>query len=168
MVNSETDLSSSLTKSSSRVLFESILVEMSVINRHPVSLIGKCSTWFQWSVKAWGSSSYKYICTRDVLWITRVMRSEEHVRPRLPAPSLSKTIIQENQRSEMETGGNMRDRGSVIMESPGPWHLRWSCELINTNNWGHHGPHEEAFSNVGTLFWFPCVVRALLKEKMGC
>ena len=35
------------------------------------------------------------------------MRSEEHVRPR----PLSKTIIQETQRSEMETGGNMRDRG---------------------------------------------------------
>ena len=139
MVNSETNLSSSLTKSSSRVLFESISVEMSVINCHPVSLIGKCSTWFQWSVKVWGSSSYKYICTRDVLWITRVMRSKEHVRPR-PRP-LSKTIIQATQRSEMETGGNMRGGSqSVIMGSPESWHMRWSCELINsiyTNNSGH-------------------------------
>ena len=114
---------------------------MSVINCHPVSLIGKCSTWFQWSVKVWGSSSYKYICTRDVLWITRVMRSKEHVRPR-PRP-LSKTIIQatQTQRSEMETGGNMRGGSeSVIMGSPGSWHMRWSCELINsiyTNNSGH-------------------------------
>ena len=35
------------------------------------------------------------------------MRSEEHVRPR----PLSKTIILETQRSEMETGGNMREGG---------------------------------------------------------
>ena len=58
--------------------------------------------------------------SRDVLWITRVMRSKEHVRP-APAP-LIKTIIQETRRpgdAEMETGGNMsRDSESAIMGSP--------------------------------------------------
>ena len=59
--------------------------------------------------------------SRDVLWITRVMRSKEHVRP-APAP-LIKTIIQETTPrpgdAEMETGGNMsRDSESAIMGSP--------------------------------------------------
>ena len=173
MVNSETNLSSSLTKSSSRVLFESISVEMSVINCHPVSLIGKCSTWFQWSVKVWGSSSYKYICTRDVLWITRVMRSKEHVRPR-PRP-LSKTIILATQRSEMETGGNMRGGSqSVIMGSPESWHMRWSCELINsiyTNNsghgtWGTRGINESIPK--WELYFDSLLLRVLKIKKVDC